>query len=145
MSVGGKVTSSSAATDWRYTASTSSTHIDIHAPLSATWSPSSPKVAMLAPRPRPPCPSRHRKISYLPDRTAPNEGGDPHSKPFSQPHFSNHATLAAKSLTFRIGVMCVTFIGDRSDLSLSAGKNLNVETLHGNVSKAFRAPLFRSY
>lgn len=55
MSVGGNVMSNPAAWHWRWTSSTSSTHTDIQAPLSSVWSPSGPKVAAFAPRPRPPC------------------------------------------------------------------------------------------
>src|SRR4051794_9264659 len=41
----------------------------------------------------------------LPDFRAAKFGGEPQSHCFVQPHFSSHATLAAMSLTFKIGVM----------------------------------------
>ncbi len=106
MSVGGKVTSSPAATHCRWTSSTSSTQTDIHAPLSETSSPSGPNVEAFAPLPRPPWPSRQRKISAPTDPTAPKLAGVPQSQSFFQPHFSNHAKLAAMSDTFNIGVTC---------------------------------------
>jgi hypothetical protein len=46
----------------------------------------------------------HRKISHVPEPTAPNVGGVPQSQYFFHPHFSNHAKLAAMSETFNIGV-----------------------------------------
>src|SRR5262249_33528052 len=98
------------ATHCLWTASTSSTHTDIQAPLSAVSSPPGPKVAAFAPRPRLPCPPRQRKISHSPDPTDPNVGGVPQSQHFLQPHFSNHAKLAALSDTFRIGVMAFAFM-----------------------------------
>src|SRR5579863_352058 len=107
MSVGGKTTSRPAATHCRWTASTSSTQTDIQAPWSAVSSPSGPKVEVLVPLPRPPCPPWQRKISHLPDPTAPNAGGVPQSQHFLQPHFSNQAKLAPMSETFKIGVSCL--------------------------------------
>src|SRR5690242_7921137 len=110
MSVGGNVTSSPAATHCLWTSSASATHTDIHAPLSAVSSPPGPNVAVFAPRPRPPCPPWQRKISHSPEPTAPNVGGVPQSQSFFQPHFSNHAKLAAMSDTFRIGVTAFAFM-----------------------------------
>jgi hypothetical protein len=107
MSVGGKVTSSPAATHCRWTSSTSSTQTDIHTPLSASSSPSGPNVEAFAPLPRPPWPPRQRKISASPDPTAPKLGGVPQSHSFFQPHLSNQAKLAAMSDTFNIGVTCL--------------------------------------
>jgi hypothetical protein len=106
MSAGGKTTSNPAATHCLWTSSTSSTHTDIHTPLSAVSSPSDPNVELFAPLPRPPCAPRQRKISHSPDPTLPKVGGVPQSQHFFQPHFSNHAKLAAMSDTFKIGVMC---------------------------------------
>ncbi len=106
MSVGRKVTFSPAATHCLWTSSTSSTHTDIHTPLSAVSSPSGPNVELFAPLPRLPCPPWQRKISHSPEPTAPKVGGVPQSQHFFQPHFSNHAKLAAMSDTFKIGVMC---------------------------------------
>src|SRR5215470_9484544 len=40
----------------------------------------------------------------LPDPTAPNVGGVPHSHNFFHPHFSNHANVLPMSDTFNIGV-----------------------------------------
>jgi hypothetical protein len=113
MFVGGNVTSSPASTHCLWTASTSSTHTDIHAPLSAVWSPVGPNVAVFAPRPRPPWPPWQRKISHSPDPTAPKVGGVPQSQHFLQPHFSNQVKLAAMSDTFRIGVIAFAFMGGK--------------------------------
>ncbi len=110
MSVGAKVTSNPAARQFLWTSSTSSTHTDIHAPLSPASSPSTVKVVVFAPLPRPPCAPAQRKISHSPEPTAPNVGGVPQSQHFLQPHFSNHAKLAAMSDTFNIGVTCFAFI-----------------------------------
>src|SRR5580692_10426163 len=88
-------------------ASTSPTQIDIQTPLlsSASW------VVGSEPFPRPPWPFRQRKISTLPEQTAPKVGGLPHWKPFVQPSFSNQATLSRKFETFRIGVTALAIIG----------------------------------
>src|SRR5882672_11763547 len=110
MSVGGKVTSSPAATHSLWTSSTSSTHTDIQTPLSAVSSPSGPNVDAFAPLPRLPCPPWQRKISHSPDPTAPKVGGVPQSQHFLQPHFPNQAKLAAMSETFSIGVIAFAFI-----------------------------------
>src|SRR5467141_4172643 len=110
MFVGGKVTSSPAATHSLWTSSTSSTHTDIHTPLSAVSSPSAPNVDAFAPLPRLPCPPWQRKISHSPDPTAPKVGGVPQSQHFFQPHFSNQAKLAPMSHTFSIGVIPFAFI-----------------------------------
>ena len=106
MSFGGNVTSSPTATHCLWTSSTSSTHTDIHTPLSAVSSPSGPNVELFAPLPRLPWPPRQRNISHSPDPTAPKVGGVPQSQHFFQPHFSNHAKLAGTSDTFKIGTMC---------------------------------------
>src|SRR5215475_13095149 len=68
------------------------------------------KVVRFEPLPRPPCAPSQRKISHSPEPTAPNVGGVPQSQHFFQPHFSNHAKLAAISVTFRIGVIALAFI-----------------------------------
>jgi hypothetical protein len=94
-----------------WTTSTSSTHTDIHTPLSAVESPSGPNVELFAPLPRLPCAPWQRKISHSPDPTDPKVGGVPQSQHFFQPHFLNHAKLAAMSDTFKIGVMCFASIG----------------------------------
>src|SRR5262245_57109499 len=99
MSVGGQVTSRPCSRQWRWTASTSSTQIDIQAPLSAVSSPSGPNVLFTPPLPRPPCPSSHRKISQSPENTAPNVGGSPQSQAFFHPSFSNQSKLSAMSET----------------------------------------------
>ena len=104
MSVGGHVISRPCSTQRRCTASTSSTQIDIHAPLSAASSPSGPNVRSTALRPLPPWPSWHRKISHSPEQTPPNVGGVPQSQPFFHPRRSNHAKLSWMSETFRMGV-----------------------------------------
>src|SRR5580700_4314894 len=119
MSVGGKTTSRPSATHCLWTSSTSATHTDIHTPLSAVSSPSGPNVEVFAPLPRPPCPPRQRKISHSPDPTAPNVGGVPQSQHFFQPHFSNHAKLAAMSDTFKIGVMAFAYMA-RKDTTPAA-------------------------
>jgi hypothetical protein len=106
MSSGGKVTSSPAATHCLWTSSTSSTHTDIHTPLSAVSSPPGPNVELFAPLPRLPWPPWQRNISHSPDPTAPKVGGVPQSQHFFQPHFSNHAKLAGTSDTFKIGATC---------------------------------------
>src|SRR5580700_11692672 len=106
MLFGGKTTSRPSATHCLWTSSTSATHTDIHTPLSAVSSPSGPNVDAFVPLPRLPCPPRQRKISHSPDPTAPKVGGVPQSQHFFQPHFSNHAKLAGRSDTFKIGVMC---------------------------------------
>src|SRR5580704_11711527 len=113
MFVGGKVTSNPAATHCLWTSSTSSTHTDIHTPLSAVSSPSGPNVKIFAPLPRLPCPPRQRKISHSPEPTDPNVGGVPQSQHFFQPHFSNHAMLATMSETFKIGVTCLAYIAPK--------------------------------
>jgi len=110
MSSGGKVTSSPAARHCLWTSSTSSTHTDIHTPLSAVSSPSGPNVERFAPLPRLPWPPWQRNISHSPDPTDPKVGGVPQSQHFFQPHFSNHAKLAGTSDTFKIGVMCFASI-----------------------------------
>src|SRR5882762_2350494 len=110
MFVGGKVTSSPAATHSLWTSSTSSTHTDIQTPLSAVSSPSGPNVDVFAPLPRLPCPPWQRKISHSPEPTAPKVGGVPQSQHFLQPHFPNQAKLAAMSETFSIGVIAFAFI-----------------------------------
>ena len=110
MSVGGKTTSSPAATHCLWTSSTSSTHTDIHTPLSAVSSRSGPNVELFAPLPRLPWPPRQRKISHSPDPTDPKVGGVPQSQHFVQPHFANHAKLAAISDTFKMGVTCFAFM-----------------------------------
>jgi hypothetical protein len=43
-------------------------------------------------------------------RTVGRVGGVPQSHNFPQPHFANHAKLAAMSDTFNIGVIAFTFI-----------------------------------
>lgn len=115
MLVGGQVTSKPAATHCACAASTSSIQTDIHEPLSPCWSPACWKVVRLSPRPRPPCPSRHRNIRLLPEPTAPNVGGVPQSHSFFHPHFLNHAKLAGKSETFSIGVRPSTFIARKDN------------------------------
>src|SRR5258707_2310980 len=85
-------------------ASTSSTRIHIHAPLSEDWLPSGPNVILTAPLPRPPCPFSHRKISHSPEQTPPKSGGSPQSQAFFHPSFSNHAKLSWILETFKIGV-----------------------------------------
>jgi len=110
MSVGGKVTSSSAAKHCLWTSSTSSTQTDIQTPLSAVSSPCGPNVEAIAPLPRPPWPPWQRKISHTPDPTAAKVGGVPQSQHFLQPHFSNHTKLLEMSDTFNIGVMCFAFM-----------------------------------
>src|SRR4030095_607660 len=92
-------------------ASTSSTQIDIHTPLSEVSSPSGPNVETSAPLPRPPWPSWQRKISHWPEQTPPNVGGVPQSQPFVQPSFSNHAKLSRMFETLRIGVSLRAFMG----------------------------------
>src|SRR6185437_10304582 len=116
MSVGGQVTSRPAATHCPCAASTSSIQTDIQEPLSPCWSLSCWKVVRFLPRPRPPWPSRQRKIRHLPEPTAPNVGGVPQSQSFFHPHCSNHAKLAAKSETFSIGVRPSTFIGRKDNI-----------------------------
>src|SRR6266481_4079924 len=49
----------------------------------------------------------------LPDPTAPNVGGVPHSHSFFHPHFSNHATVAPMSETFNIGVKPLASITEK--------------------------------
>src|SRR5688572_8912894 len=102
MSVGGKVTSTFALRHSSWTASTSSTQIDIHTPLSpdAVNSPVAGTVLL----PRPPWPSRQRKISHAPEPTAPKPGGSPQSQTFFHPRLSNHLKLCPMSETLRIGV-----------------------------------------
>src|SRR5260370_40481450 len=126
MLVGGKVTSSPAATHSRWTASTSSTHTDIQTPLSPISPSSDPNVDVFAPLPRPPCPPWQRKISHSPDPTAPKVGGFPQSQHFLQPHFSNHAKLREMSDTFSIGVMPFAFM-PRKDTTASSS---NPESAH---------------
>jgi len=120
MSSGGKVTSSPAATHCLWTSSTSLTHTDIQTPLSAVSSPSGPNVEAFAPLPRPPWPPWQRKISHSPDPTAPKVGGVPQSQHFLQPHFSNHAKLAAMSDTFSIGVTCLAFMPPKDSTAIKA-------------------------
>src|SRR6266700_5575424 len=113
MSVGAKVTSNPAARQFLWTSSTSSTHTDIHAPLSPASSPSTVKVVVFSPLPRPPWAPWQRKISHSPDPTAPNVGGVPQSQHLLQPHFSNQAKLAVMSDTFNIGVRPLAFVRGR--------------------------------
>src|SRR6059058_4639126 len=86
-------------------ASTSSTHTDIHTPLSPHSSPLGPKVIGESLRPRPPWPSSQRKISHAPETTPPKAGGSPQSHPFFHPSFSNHAKLSRMLETLRMGVI----------------------------------------
>lgn len=72
---------------------------------------------MFAPRPRPPCPPRHRKMSWPSQLTAPKtgpaEGSSPsHSNPLDHPSLVNHVMLASTSVTFRIGTTRSTFTAD---------------------------------
>src|SRR5262249_14751791 len=120
MLCGGNVTSNPAATQTRQTSSTSSTHTDIHAPLSPVSSPSTWNVVVFVPLPRPPCAPTHKKISHSPEPTAPNVGGVPQSQSFFHPHFSNHAKLAAISDTFNIGVIPFAFMRARIALTLGS-------------------------
>src|SRR5215216_191119 len=60
--------------------------------------------------PRAPWQFWQRKISVLPETTAPKVGGSPKSQCFFQPSFSNHAKLSSKLVTFSIGVTACTFI-----------------------------------
>ncbi len=120
ISAGGNVTSSPAARHCLWTSSTSLTHTDIQAPLSAVWSPPGPNVEAFAPLPRPPWPPTQRKISHSPDPTAPKVGGVPQSQHFLQPHFSNHAKLAEMSDTFSIGVTCFAFMPPKDSTAIKA-------------------------
>src|SRR5260370_14178892 len=104
MSVGGHATSRPCCRHRRWTASTSSTQIDIHTPLSAVSSPPGPKVAFTPPLPRPPWAPSQRKISHSPEQTPPKVGGSPQSQPFFHPSFSNQRKLSARLDSFRIGV-----------------------------------------
>src|SRR5262249_52159009 len=104
MSVGGQVISKPCSRQRRCTASTSSTHIDIHTPLSAESSPSGPNVILRELLPRPPWAFWQRKISQSPEQTPPNVGGLPQSHPFFHPSFSNQAKLCWIFETLRIGV-----------------------------------------
>src|SRR5688572_5021598 len=90
--------------------STSPTHIDIQTPLSPVSLPSSPKVILFEPLPRPPCASWHKKIWHSPEQIPPNVGSSPQAQLNSQPSFSNQATLSLKSETFNIGVSAFAFI-----------------------------------
>jgi hypothetical protein len=108
--VGGMVISRPAPTQALCISSTSSTHTDIHTPLSASSSPSRVNVVVLEPLPRPPCAPWQRKMQASPEPTAPKVGGVPQSQSFFQPHFSNHAKLAAMSETLRMGVMALASI-----------------------------------
>src|SRR2546425_861245 len=123
MSVGAKVTSNPAPTQFLWTSSTSSTHTDIHEPLSLVSSPSGPNVAAFAPLPRPPWPPWQRKISHSPDPTAPKVGGVPQSQHFLQPHFSNQAKLAAMSETFSIGVTPFASMGRKDNTGVNQRLN----------------------
>src|SRR6185295_14591653 len=67
-------------------------------------SPAYPNVFASPPLPRPPWPSRQRKISDSPEQTPPNVGGLPQSQPFFQPSFSNQATLCSMFETLTIGI-----------------------------------------
>src|SRR6202035_5406250 len=120
MLVGRNVTSNPAATHRLWTSSTSSTHTDIHTPLSAVSSPSGPNVEALAPLPRLPWPPTQRKISHSPDPTAPKVGGVPQSQHFLQPHFANHTKLAEMSDTFSIGVTCFAFMPPKDSTAIKA-------------------------
>src|SRR5204863_1523374 len=93
MSVGGHVTSRPCSRQRRWTASTSSTQIDIHVPLSAESSPSGPNVFLRTLLPRPPWAFSHRKISHSPEQTPPKSGGVPQSHAFFHPSFSNQEKL----------------------------------------------------
>src|SRR5215467_7822211 len=104
------VMSRPASTQTLCTASTSSTQTDIQTPLSIESSSTPENVVRFAPLPRPPWAPRHRKISHLPEHTAPNVAGVPQSQPFCQPHFSNHANVATRSETLRIGVRPLAFM-----------------------------------
>src|SRR6202035_5854688 len=125
MLVGRNVTSNPAATHRLWTSSTSSTHTDIHTPLSAVSSPSGPNVDLFAPLPRLPWPPWQRKISHSPDPTAPKVGGDPQSQHFLQPNFSNHAKLAAMADMFKIGVTCFAFMLGKGNTAIGRSGNPN--------------------
>jgi len=51
----------------------------------------------------------------FPDPTAPNVGGVPQSHNFFHPHFSNHATVLAMSVTFNIGVKPLASIAEQDN------------------------------
>src|SRR4030095_12651823 len=103
MSVGGHVTSRSCSTHRLWISSTSSTQIDIHAPLSAASLSSEPNVWVSSLLPRLPCAPSHRKISNGPAQTPPKSGGSPHAHAFSHPSFANHAKLSSMLETLRMG------------------------------------------
>src|SRR6516164_3420969 len=103
-------------------ASTSSTHMDIHTPLSPHSSPEGPNVILCSPLPRPPCPPSQRKISHSPEQTPPKVGGVPHSQALIQPSFSNQAKLCWIFDTFRIGFRRFVSIGSPIIFSARAGR-----------------------
>src|SRR6185503_19888873 len=103
-------TSRPCSTHRLYISSTSSTQIDIHAPLSAASLSSGPNVSVRSLRPRLPCAPSHRKTSNGPAQTPPKLGGSPHAQAFSHPSFSNHAKLSSMLETFRIGVIRFGFM-----------------------------------
>src|SRR5687767_12305644 len=110
MSAGPHVTSRPCSTHRLWISSTSSTQIDIHAPLSAASLSLGPNVSVRSLRPRLPCAPSHRKISNGPAQTPPKSGGSPHAQAFSHPSFSNHAKLSSMLETFRIGVIRLGFM-----------------------------------
>src|SRR5262245_48240571 len=112
MSVGGHVISRPCSRHCLWTASTSSTHMEIHTPLSPVSFPPRLNVILSSPLPRPPCAPWQRKISQSPEQTPPNVGGLPQSQAFCHPSFSNHAKLCWMSETLSIGVSplaCIAF------------------------------------
>src|SRR5262249_16908626 len=66
-------------------ASTSSTQIDIHTPLSVDSLPPGPNVCLNSLLPRPPCPFLQRKISQSPEHTPPKVTGWPNPNLFATP------------------------------------------------------------
>lgn len=68
-----------------------------------------PGLARIGP-PRAPWQFWQRKISDLPEITAPNVGSSPNAQCFCQPMLSNHAKLSLRLETFNIGVTPMTFI-----------------------------------
>src|SRR5215467_15914381 len=118
------VMSRPASTQTLCTASTSSTQTDIQTPLSIESSSTPENVVRFAPLPRPPCAPRHRKISHLPEQTAPKVGGVPQSQAFCHPHLSNHANVAGMSETLRIGVRPLAYMRGRVSQARITGKRL---------------------
>ena len=113
MLVGGKVTSSAAATHCLWTSSVVHPNRQPNAVIGRFVSviPKRGSIRSLAAPSLGPL--AQEDLGFASSDRAEDGGRVPQSQHFFQPHFSNQAKLAAMSDTFKIGVMVLTFIWQR--------------------------------